>query len=258
MISFPSSPLPLGLDCLWVRDPGGRRQERRLSEERYHRGEERRADTSHIITYHIHHLNLSHISSPNYADEILDDGIYEDGPASRQRRLPEEGSVGDGPLHRRVSSSKRRGLQTRRRTAAAPKISCPDYEPSLLTSLPSFARNAMARNNRPPGFGKDRDLSKKFWSTKDPGQEPFTFNVGLGQVIKGDDTLDKATCSLVQRIHRRLNGAGPRSDFCFIPHNEKRVGRERDSDVTRRGLQDTLQPGLRVRSRGLPGLVKYA
>ena len=41
----------------------------------------------------------------------------------------------------------------------------------------------MARNNRPPGFGKDRDLSKKFWSTKDPGQEPFTFNVGLGQVI---------------------------------------------------------------------------
>jgi hypothetical protein len=33
------------------------------------------------------------------------------------------------------------------------------------------------------GYGKNRDLTKKFWSTKDPGQEPFSFVVGLGQVI---------------------------------------------------------------------------
>ena len=31
------------------------------------------------------------------------------------------------------------------------------------------------------GFGKNRDLAEKFWSTKDPGQEPFTFAVGMGQ-----------------------------------------------------------------------------
>ena len=37
------------------------------------------------------------------------------------------------------------------------------------------------------GFGKDRDLTKQFWSTKDEGQQPFTFKVGLGQVIKGWD-----------------------------------------------------------------------
>ena len=28
---------------------------------------------------------------------------------------------------------------------------------------------------------------KKFWSTKDPGQQPFSFNIGLGQVIRGWD-----------------------------------------------------------------------
>ncbi|KAJ3695854.1 hypothetical protein LUZ60_001231 [Juncus effusus] len=37
------------------------------------------------------------------------------------------------------------------------------------------------------GFGKDGDLAKKFWSTKDPGQQPFSFKIGLGSVIKGWD-----------------------------------------------------------------------
>ncbi|KAJ6917700.1 Peptidyl-prolyl cis-trans isomerase FKBP12 [Populus alba x Populus x berolinensis] len=34
------------------------------------------------------------------------------------------------------------------------------------------------------GFGKNRDLSQKFWSTKDPGQKPFAFKIGQGSVIK--------------------------------------------------------------------------
>jgi peptidylprolyl isomerase len=37
------------------------------------------------------------------------------------------------------------------------------------------------------GYGKNTDLKEKFWSTKDPGQKPFTFNVGAGSVIKGWD-----------------------------------------------------------------------
>jgi hypothetical protein len=35
------------------------------------------------------------------------------------------------------------------------------------------------------GFGKNGDLKAPFWSTKDAGQEPFTFVIGRGKVIKG-------------------------------------------------------------------------
>ncbi|KAF8044185.1 hypothetical protein BT93_A2231 [Corymbia citriodora subsp. variegata] len=34
---------------------------------------------------------------------------------------------------------------------------------------------------------KNGDLSQKFWSTKDPGQKPFSFKIGQGTVIKGWD-----------------------------------------------------------------------
>ena len=37
------------------------------------------------------------------------------------------------------------------------------------------------------GYGKNGDLQVPFWSTKDAGQKPFTFKIGLGQVIKGWD-----------------------------------------------------------------------
>ncbi|XP_073048348.1 peptidyl-prolyl cis-trans isomerase FKBP12-like [Primulina eburnea] len=37
------------------------------------------------------------------------------------------------------------------------------------------------------GFGKNGDLSKTFWSTKDQGQTPFSFQIGQGKVIKGWD-----------------------------------------------------------------------
>ena len=31
------------------------------------------------------------------------------------------------------------------------------------------------------------ETGKKFWSTKDPGQQPFTYQAGVGGVIKGWD-----------------------------------------------------------------------
>lgn len=49
------------------------------------------------------------------------------------------------------------------------------------------------------GYGKNNDLSQKFWSTKDPGQEPFSFIIGRGMVIKGWDegVLTMVRASLV-------------------------------------------------------------
>ncbi|KAK9943193.1 hypothetical protein M0R45_008810 [Rubus argutus] len=37
------------------------------------------------------------------------------------------------------------------------------------------------------GYGKNGDLNQKFWSTKDSGQQPFSFKIGEGSVIKGWD-----------------------------------------------------------------------
>ena len=52
------------------------------------------------------------------------------------------------------------------------------------------------------GFGKDRDLTQKFWSTKDPGQQPFTFAVGTGQVIKGwDESVIGMSLGEIAKIH---------------------------------------------------------
>ena len=35
--------------------------------------------------------------------------------------------------------------------------------------------------------GVIKETGKKFWSTKDPGQQPFSYQAGVGQVIKGWD-----------------------------------------------------------------------
>jgi len=35
--------------------------------------------------------------------------------------------------------------------------------------------------------GVVKETGKKFWSTKDPGQKPFTYQAGVGKVITGWD-----------------------------------------------------------------------
>mmetsp|Transcript_17054 Transcript_17054/g.39363 ORF Transcript_17054/g.39363 Transcript_17054/m.39363 type:complete len:113 (-) Transcript_17054:132-470(-) len=51
------------------------------------------------------------------------------------------------------------------------------------------------------GYGKNRDLSQKFWSTKDPGQQTFSFTIGRQQVIKG---WDEGVLSMAQGEIARL------------------------------------------------------
>ena len=63
-------------------------------------------------------------------------------------------------------------------------------EKEMINEAPAGAPKPRAGNTvtvHCTGYGKDRDMSKKFWSTKDPGQQPFTFQIGMGQVIKAWD-----------------------------------------------------------------------
>mmetsp|Transcript_1023 Transcript_1023/g.953 ORF Transcript_1023/g.953 Transcript_1023/m.953 type:complete len:112 (-) Transcript_1023:135-470(-) len=66
-------------------------------------------------------------------------------------------------------------------------------------STPSVGNNVTVHCT---GFGKNRDLNERFWSTKDPGQEPFTFKIGIGQVIKGwDEGVMTMKLGEIARIH---------------------------------------------------------
>jgi peptidylprolyl isomerase len=74
------------------------------------------------------------------------------------------------------------------------------------------------------GYGKDRDMNSKFWSTKDTGQEPFTFAVGMGQVIKGwDESVIEMSLGEVAKIHCTPDyayGAGGFAAWGIMPNSE--------------------------------------
>ena len=64
------------------------------------------------------------------------------------------------------------------------------FEKEILQEAPAGAaqvRKGQKVTVHCTGYGKDRDLSLKFWSTKDAGQKPFEFDIGYGNVIKGWD-----------------------------------------------------------------------
>ncbi|KAL7501124.1 hypothetical protein ACHAWT_010875 [Skeletonema menzelii] len=74
------------------------------------------------------------------------------------------------------------------------------------------------------GYGKNNNLAEKFWSTKDPGQKPFTFSVGLGQVIKGwDEGVIGMQLGEIAKIHCSPDyayGAGGFPAWGIMPNSE--------------------------------------
>ncbi len=74
------------------------------------------------------------------------------------------------------------------------------------------------------GYGKNGDLNVKFWSTKDPGQQPFSFVIGLGQVIKGwDEGVMTMVVGEVAKIHCSPDyayGSGGFPAWGIMPNSE--------------------------------------
>lgn len=74
------------------------------------------------------------------------------------------------------------------------------------------------------GYGKNGDLSVPFWSTKDAGQEPFSFSVGMNQVIKGwDESVIDMQIGEKAKIHCTPDygyGAGGFPAWGIMPNSE--------------------------------------
>ena len=78
----------------------------------------------------------------------------------------------------------------------------PTAQVTMAEMTPAPGCNGTTMRTITPGSGKEitkgstatvhatgvvKESGQKFWSTKDPGQEPFTYQAGVGGVIKGWD-----------------------------------------------------------------------
>ena len=84
----------------------------------------------------------------------------------------------------------------------APPTRRPPQVVTMAEMTPAPGCNGTTMRTITPGSGKEitkgstatvhatgvvKESGQKFWSTKDPGQEPFTYQAGVGGVIKGWD-----------------------------------------------------------------------
>lgn len=75
------------------------------------------------------------------------------------------------------------------------------------------------------GYGKGRDLSRKFWSTRDEGEEQFKFQLGGGDVIEGWE-LALLTMRVGERAEYLI-----RSDYAYGREGFSDFGIEPDSPL---------------------------
>ena len=75
------------------------------------------------------------------------------------------------------------------RTARAMSTQSPGYATkyTVLKSGEGAAAVAKGKTVTVHATGVVKETGKTFWSTKDPDQEPFTYQAGVGQVITGWD-----------------------------------------------------------------------
>lgn len=73
------------------------------------------------------------------------------------------------------------------------------------------------------GYGKENDLTKRFWSTRDPGQEPFTFTIGTGQVIPAWDlgvmTMQQGEVAVITAKPENAYGADGFPAWGILPNS---------------------------------------
>ena len=94
------------------------------------------------------------------------------------------------------------GVHTLPRGADGEPTDAPPPQVTMAEMTPAPGCNGTTMRTITPGSGKEitkgstatvhatgvvKESGQKFWSTKDPGQEPFTYQAGVGGVIKGWD-----------------------------------------------------------------------
>lgn len=105
--------------------------------------------------------------------------------------------------------------------------------------------------------GTVKETNKVFWSTKDPGQKPFTYDAGVGAVITGtprDDATMRRRAPAFTRpfVHRR--DASTDDESIPINRSSRRVGPRLSRRQGGRGHRTRHSRARRVRCRWISGV----
>ena len=114
-------------------------------------------------------------------------------------------------------------------------------------------------------FGKNNDLKVPFWSTKDPGQQPFSFTIGQGAVIKARQPQCACAAPWLTRARRRGTRAWRRCRLARLLALPPPLTTRESAGATLRGARATAALALtravrpsQLRRGRLPGVGHHA